>query len=62
MSENKLNEARLARIHEAFASVPYAKFLGLELGEMKPGEASLHLEAVPDDKNKIFALGLGEGG
>lgn len=44
MTENKLDEARVARIHEAFASVPYAKFLGLELGEMKPGEASLHLE------------------
>ena len=44
MNENKLNEALVARIHEAFASVPYAKFLGLELGEMKPGEASLHLE------------------
>jgi uncharacterized protein (TIGR00369 family) len=44
MSENKLNEARVALIHEAFASVPYAKYLGLELGEMKPGEASLHLE------------------
>lgn len=44
MSENELNEARVMRIHEAFASVPYAKFLGLELGEMKPGEASLHLE------------------
>ena len=44
MSENKLDEARVARIHEAFASVPYARFLGLELGEMKPGEASLHLE------------------
>src|SRR5260370_8433531 len=44
MSENKLNEARVAQIHEAFASVPYAKFLGLELGEMKLGEANLHLE------------------
>jgi uncharacterized protein (TIGR00369 family) len=44
MSENRLNEARVARIREAFASVPYAKFLGLELGKMKPGEASLHLE------------------
>ena len=44
MSENRLNDARVARIHEAFASVPYAKFLGLELGEMKPGEANLHLE------------------
>src|SRR5258708_21925521 len=44
MSESKLDEARLTRMHEAFAAVPYAKFLGLELGEMKPGEASLHLE------------------
>ena len=44
MSENELNEDRVARIHEAFASVPYAKFLGLELGEIKPGEANLHLE------------------
>ncbi len=44
MSENKLNEALVAQINEAFASVPYAKFLGLELGEMKPGEANLHLE------------------
>jgi uncharacterized protein (TIGR00369 family) len=44
MSESELNEARIARIQEAFASVPYAKFLGLQLGEMKPGEASLHLE------------------
>lgn len=44
MSENRLDDIRVARIHEAFASVPYAKFLGLELGEMKPGEAILHLE------------------
>ena len=44
MSENKLSEAQVARIHEAFASVPYATFLGLELGEMKPGEACLHLD------------------
>ena len=44
MNENKLDEVRIARIHEAFATVPYAKFLGIELGEMKPGEAILHLE------------------
>jgi uncharacterized protein (TIGR00369 family) len=44
MSENELDKVRIARIHEAFATVPYAKFLGLELGEMKPGEANLHLE------------------
>jgi uncharacterized protein (TIGR00369 family) len=48
MSESELDEARVARIHEAFASVPYAQFLGLELGEIRPGAASLHL-AVRDE-------------
>jgi len=43
MSEDKLDEVRWDRIHEAFASVPYAKLIGLELGQMKPGEANLHL-------------------
>ena len=44
MSENDLDEARMARAREAFAGVPYAKFLGLQLGELKNGEASVHLE------------------
>ena len=44
MSENDLDEAQLARAREAFALVPYAKFLGLELGEMKRGEAAVQLE------------------
>jgi len=48
MSENKLDEVRLNRIREAFASVPYARLIGLELGAMKPGEASLHL-AIRDE-------------
>ena len=39
MTEKDLDEARLLRAREAFASVPYAKLLGLELGELKPGEA-----------------------
>ena len=43
MSDDKLDEVRWDRIPEAFASVPYAKLIGLELGEMKPGEANLHL-------------------
>lgn len=34
----------MARAREAFASVPYAKFLGLELGELRNGEASVCLE------------------
>jgi len=44
MSDNELDPARVARARKAFASVPYAKFLGLELGEIKRGEASIHLE------------------
>ena len=44
MNENELDPARAARARKAFASVPYAKFLGLELGETKRGEASIHLE------------------
>jgi len=44
MNEDKLDEVRWDRIREAFASVPYAKLIGLELGEMKPGEANLHLD------------------
>ena len=44
MNEDTLDEVRLNRIREAFASVPYARLIGLELGEMKPGEANLHLD------------------
>ncbi len=44
MSENELDPARVARAREAFASVPYAKLLGLELGEIGRGEVSIHLE------------------
>lgn len=44
MSENELDPARVARAREAFASVPYAKLLGLELGEISRGEISIHLE------------------
>lgn len=44
MSASDLDEVRMERIREAFASVPYAKFLGLELGQMRPGEANLHLQ------------------
>ena len=32
------------RIREAFERVPFAHFLQLELGEMKRGQATLHLE------------------
>jgi uncharacterized protein (TIGR00369 family) len=44
MSENELDPARVARAREAFASVPYARLLGLELGEISRGEVTIHLE------------------
>jgi uncharacterized protein (TIGR00369 family) len=44
MNDSVLDEAQMARAREAFASVPYAKFLGLQLGELKKGEASVYLE------------------
>jgi uncharacterized protein (TIGR00369 family) len=43
MSAEELDPARVARAREAFALVPYAKLLGLELGEVTPGEVSINL-------------------
>ncbi len=59
MSEDKLDDVRWDRIHEAFASVPYAKLIGLELGEMKPGEATLHLDIRDELKQN---QGVAHGG
>lgn len=44
MSNSQLDPARAARAREAFAAVPYARLLGLEIGDLKLGEATLHLE------------------
>jgi uncharacterized protein (TIGR00369 family) len=41
---NQLDEARIARARAAFASVPYANFLGLELGEINYDRVSIHLD------------------
>jgi len=43
MSENELDPARVARAREAFAAVPYAKLLGLELGPVSSGQVSIDL-------------------
>ena len=48
MSENSLDEARISRAQAAFAAVPFAKLLGLEMGQIRNGEATLHL-AVRDE-------------
>jgi len=44
MSEEKLDPQKLERARAAFASVPYAKFLGLRLGEIHNGQVSIHLD------------------
>ncbi len=41
---NELDPAKLERARNAFASVPYARFLGLELGDIADGQVSVHLE------------------
>lgn len=43
MTEENLSPDRIQRIHEAFERVPYAQMLGLEVGEIRPGAATLHL-------------------
>ena len=50
MSENELDPGRLARAREAFASVPYAKLIGLELGEVSRGQATIQLTVREDLK------------
>jgi acyl-CoA thioesterase len=40
---SELDPAKLDRARSTFAAVPYAKFLGLELGEVALGEATIHL-------------------
>lgn len=43
MSDDDSQDSRLARARAAFASVAYAKFLGLELCELKSGEVTVCL-------------------
>src|SRR2546422_3035830 len=43
MSENDLDPARIKRARDAFHSVPFARLLCLELGEVGLGEVSIHL-------------------
>lgn len=50
MSEKGLDPARVERAREAFGLVPYAKLLGLELGEVGRGVASVRLEVREDLK------------
>ncbi|HYW74912.1 MAG TPA: PaaI family thioesterase [Pyrinomonadaceae bacterium] len=44
MSNSAPDAQKVERARRVFASVPYAKFLGLQLGEMEKGEVSISLE------------------
>lgn len=39
-----IDPAKLARARDAFAAVAYAKFLGLQLGDIGDGDVSIHLD------------------
>lgn len=43
MTESSLAPDVLRRIHEAFARVPYAHLLGIEVGDIERGAATLYL-------------------
>lgn len=43
MTEDNLSTEELRRIHEAFERVPYARLIGIEVGELRRGSATLHL-------------------
>src|SRR5947209_1038483 len=43
MGEHDLDSARIKRARDAFHSIPYARFLGLEPGEVGAGEVRIHL-------------------
>jgi uncharacterized protein (TIGR00369 family) len=44
MNHQTLDPQKVTRAEKAFASVPYARFLGLQLGEFRDGEVSIQLE------------------
>lgn len=58
MTDDQLTPAQEQRIREAFEQVPFAHLLGIEIGELKRGEATLHLE-VRDElrRNNGFVHG-----
>lgn len=54
---SELDPAKVSRAQAAFASVPYAKFLGLELGELTSGQVSIRLPVRPELMNQRVVHG-----
>lgn len=59
MSDGQLTPAQLRRIHKAITTVPFARFLGLELDEIGSGTATL---AVNIRKELMQNQGVVHGG
>ena len=59
MMTGPLAQEVLRRIHEAFARVPYAQLLGIEVGEIERGAATLYLRVRDELKQN---LGVVHGG
>jgi len=51
MSEEELDPQKVERARAAFASVPYANFLGLRLGDIREGQVSIHLDVRDELKH-----------
>ena len=47
MNTGKLDSAHVERLSQALGSVPFAKFLGIELDEIDSGVATLSFEIKP---------------
>jgi uncharacterized protein (TIGR00369 family) len=59
MTEDALSPDEMRRIKEAFERVPYAHLIGIEVGELKKGAATLHLKVRDELKQN---LGVVHGG
>ncbi|MBD0369516.1 MAG: PaaI family thioesterase [Pyrinomonadaceae bacterium] len=59
MTEEALSPDELRRINEAFERVPYARLIGIEVGKLEPGAATLHLPVRDELKQN---LGVVHGG
>jgi len=59
MTDEPLSPDETRRIHEAFARVPYARLIGIEVGQLERGVATLYL-SVRDELRQN--LGVVHGG
>lgn len=59
MTDKSLSPDKLRLIKEAFERVPYARLIGIEVGNLEPGAATLHLPVRDELKQN---LGVVHGG